>query len=850
MSKFFQYVGIFVMLVSVIFLLKGLPNLELNRTDTLEGAIESAEHKLIPSDYFFAQRAYPNHTIDHKAYKEALGYRERAIVKTTAKRNNDWQFAGPTNVGGRVTDIEMFEDDLNTIFVGTASGGIFKSLDKGENWQPIFEDAASLSIGDLTIAADKTIYVGTGEANAGGGSLAYDGVGVYKSTDEGKNWEWKGLADVGSIGKVVTNPNNAAEVYVAAMGHLFENNTERGLYRSKDGGDNWEQVLFISDSTGAIDLVIDPTNPSILYAAMWERTRRPNNRQYGGATSGIYKSIDGGDNWMELPNGLPNLPNEKGRIGLAIAPSDPNTLMAIYANQRGDLQGIYKSTNAGNNWNQVGNVGSVPFMWWFGKIIIDPLDANTVFAPALDLYRSKNGGTSFNNVSDNMHVDQHALFIHPLNTNFAVAGNDGGVYISQNGGAQWTKKNNLPITQFYTCEIDYTNPESLYGGTQDNNTIRTLTGDLDDWSSLFGGDGFRVLVDPQDNRYIYGEWQRGNLLRSTNGGTSFTSALNGIPNTDRNNWNTPVAMDFNEPSTLYYGTQRIYKSTNRAVSWLPISPDLSNGNQSGNLAFGTLTTIDVSIVDGAIIYAGTDDGNVWNTLDGGTTWNKLSADLPNRWVTDVAADPINSATAYAVFSGYRFGEDIGHIYQTKDNGHSWADISGDLPDVPLNAVIINPANPEQLFVASDIGVFQTMDAGITWELLSNDLPNVPVTDLDFHPPTHTLIAATYGRGLYRYVLPVTTPLVDLNVADFSVSVFPNPVRDVLMVDFALERRTTLSAYLTDLTGRRVRSVVTSDRLDAGDYQWTVSVGDLVAGGYYLVLEGDLGRRAVLINIDD
>ena len=327
-----------------------------------------------------------------------------------------------------------------------------------------------------------------------------------------------------------------------------------------------------------------------------------------------------------------------------------------------------------------------------------------------------------------MHVDQHALFIHPLNTNFAVAGNDGGVYTSINGGTQWTKKNNLPITQFYTCEIDFSEPNRLYGGTQDNSTIRTTTGDLDDWTTLFGGDGFRVLVDPQDNRFIYGESQRGNLLRSTNGGASFQGALNGIASNDRNNWNTPVAMDFNDPTTLYYGTQRVYKSTNRAVSWTAISPDLSNGNQSQSLTFGTLTTIDVSIIDGQIIYAATDDGNVWNTLDGGTSWTNISAALPNRWVTDVATDPIDISTAYTVFSGYRFGENIGHIYKTVDNGDSWTDITGDLPDVPLNAVIINPSNTDHLFVASDIGVFESFDNGSSWNLLADNLPNVPVTD--------------------------------------------------------------------------------------------------------------------------
>ncbi len=796
---------------------------------------EAAESKSLPSDYFFQQRAYPKNKIDRKAYQKALAYRER-VSKIATKRNNSWEFAGPTNIGGRVTDIEMFTDDLTTIFVGAASGGIFKSINQGENWQPIFDDAASLSIGDMTIATDRTIYVGTGEANAGGGSLAYDGVGVYKSTDEGNSWKFKGLTGVGSIGKVVTNPTNSEEVYVAAMGYLFENNVERGVYRSQDGGDNWEQILFVSDSTGAIDLAIDPTNSDVLYAAMWERTRRLSKRQYGGATSGIYKSTDGGDTWTELRNGLPSIAANKGRIGLAIAPSEPNILMAIYANQRGDFQGIYKSTNAGENWNKVGTIGSVSFMWWFGKIFIDPITPDIVFAPGLDLYQSRNGGTSFDNVSDNMHVDQHALFVHPMNTNFVVAGNDGGVYISENGGSQWTKKNNLPITQFYTCEIDFSEPNRLYGGTQDNHTIRTTTGDLADWTALFGGDGFRVLVDPQDNRFVYGEWQRGNLLRSTDGGLSFQNALNGVANNDRNNWNTPVAMDFKEPAALYYGTQRIYKSTNRAARWMPISPDLSNGNQSDNLTFGTITTIDVSTVDGKIIYAGTDDGNVWNTLDGGSTWTKVSANLPNRWVTDVAADPIDAATAYAVFSGYRFGENMGHIYKTVDNGNSWTNISAGLLDIPLNAIVINPANTQQSFLASDIGVFETLNGGIDWHLLTSDMPNVPVTDLDFHAPTNRLVAATYGRGLYQYELEeVTTAVDDLPIFDLEVRIFPNPFQSQTTIKYYLPNKGKVKLQLRDFLGREVKILENSQQKDKGWHQLQLNAESIPAGTYYLVL---------------
>ena len=822
--------------------------LKVSIPEKFENAIpaESLNEKLIPSEYFYAQRAYPHNRINKAAYKKALNYRTNTPKKN--RQQSPWEFAGPFNIGGRVTDVEMFEDDLNTVFVSTASGGIFKSLDSGDSWFPIFDEVNSLSIGDLAIAKDRTIYVGTGEANAGGGSLAYDGLGVYRSLDEGTTWESKGLTDVGSIGQVVVNPDNSDEVFVAAMGYLFENNSERGVYRSEDGGDSWEQVLFVSDSTGAIDLVIHPSNPDILYAAMWERIRRPQFRQYGGITSGIYKSEDGGDTWEELTNGLPIAANLKGRIGLAIAPSNPNTVMAIYADSFGNLEGIFKSTNSGESWERVGNVGSVPFMWWFGKIFIDPINENTVFTPALDLYRSRDGGQSFQNSSDGMHVDQHALFIHPLNTNFIVAGNDGGVYISENGGTNWTKKNTLPITQFYTCEIDFSQPERLYGGTQDNGTIRTITGQLADWQPIFGGDGFRVLVDPLNNQFVYAEAQRGAFGRSTNGGISFQSARNGIVQADRNNWNTPVAFDPNQPSTLFLGTQRVYKSTDRAINWTPISPDLSNGSGGGNINFGTLTTLDVSTINSAIIYAGTDDGNVWNTLDGGATWNNLSANLPNRWVTDVATDPLDVATAYAIYSGYRFGENQGHVFKTEDNGQNWVDLSSSLPDIPLNAIIINPNNTEQLFVASDIGVFESINGGLDWELLIENLPNVPVTDLDFHEPTNALIAATYGRGLYRYNLTnSTTAIANTPKLNFEVKLYPNPTRSNLQIEFELKERTPLSIFLTDISQRRLQTILEVSK-NRGIHQVSTNLDNFATGHYFLVIKTKEQQQAFKVEV--
>jgi photosystem II stability/assembly factor-like uncharacterized protein len=799
-----------------------------------EGQEREAD-KFAPSDYFFQQRSYPLGTIDQNAYVKALEFRKTAKSISKSRSNQAWEFVGPLNVGGRVTDIEMFEDDISTIYVGTASGGVFKSIDKGESWEPIFDEALSLSIGDMAISKgeEKVIYVGTGEANAGGGSLAYDGVGVYKSFDQGVTWEHKGLINVGSIGKVVVHPENADIVFVAAMGHLFKNNEERGVYKSIDGGDTWEQVLFLSDSTGAIDLVMHPENPDLIYAAMWERKREAANRQYGGITSGIYQSKDGGQSWEELKMGLPTHASQKGRIGLAIAPSNPATLYAIYARTDGWLDGIYKSTNSGTSWNRVGEVGSVPFMWWFGKIMVDPFDEDRVFVPALDLFRSVDGGNNFTNVSDGMHVDQHALYIHPQNTSLVIAGNDGGVYISENGGTRWTKKNTLPITQFYTCEIDFQTPTNFYGGTQDNGTIRTLSGSVDDWEFIFGGDGFRVLVDPTDSRFVYAESQRGNLGRSVDGGNSFIGALNGIDiGNRRRNWNTPFVFDPNNTAILYMGTERIYKTENRAASWRAISPDLSNGDVGGNIAFfGTVTTIDVSRVNSNIIYAGTDDGNVWNSIDGGENWNKVSEELPNRWVTAVVASPIDENTAYVVYSGYRFGESIGHIYRTENQGNHWEDISGNLPDIPLNDLIVLPNQASELYLASDIGVFRSENNGATWELFVQDLPQVPIIDLDYHAPTQTLVAATYGRGMYQSKLSLSTSFEESIVSINNIKLYPNPTTAFLNIELKLKRSAKISINLIDRVGRK-RLEGINNELENGTHHLKLHIQDLESGIYF------------------
>ncbi|HSD62450.1 MAG TPA: T9SS type A sorting domain-containing protein [Ignavibacteriaceae bacterium] len=717
-----------------------------------------------PSDWFYRQRAYPTGDIPLNKYYAAIEKKNQLKNAPGRILNNSWLPEGPVNIGGRISDIEMSSTSYDTIYAGIASGGVFKSVNGGSSWVPVFDETGVMSIGDLAVdpVNPNVVYAGTGEVNCGGGSMTYGGNGVYKSIDGGQTWTLLGLAATQYISRIIIDPNNSNTIYLGAMGRLFAKNQERGLYKSTDGGITWQKKLYVSDSTGCVDIAINPQQTNIIYAAMWERTRRPDRHSYGGPTCGIYKSTDGGETWNELTNGIPHNSSTIGRIGISLSASSPNILYAIYADDVGYFTGVYKSTNGGDSWVRT-NDGALngfysSYGWWFGNIRVDPDNPSKVFVMGLDVYRTTDGGNSWNYSSGSMHVDQHAMYIYPSNSNFIIAGNDGGVYKSTNGGSTWTFISQMPITQFYTCEVDYQYPFRLYGGSQDNSVMRTMTGNTNDYQIILGGDGFYVLVDYQNNNYIYAEYQYGALNRSTNGGSSFMDATNGISYSDRSNWCSPIVMDPNNPAILYFGTNHVYKTTNHAANWTSISPDLSNGTPSGNLVYGTVTTIAVSKSDPNVIYAGTDDGNIWVTLNGGTSWTKISDSLPGFWVTRVAIDPNDPMIAYATLSGYRNDEYLPHIFRTSDAGSSWTDISSNIPEAPVNDIIVDPDNTNILYAASDVGVFYSLNNGGNWQYLGDSLPDAPVTDIILHNPTRTLVTATYGRSFYSIDISNIVPV--------------------------------------------------------------------------------------------
>ena len=779
-----------------------------------------------PFDFMFMQRAYPSGEITTSAYSEAIQWKRQSANRNIA--NEVWQFSGPLNIGGRITDIEIPSTQPDVYYVGAASGGIFKTVNGGTDWAPIFDEQQMLSIGDIEISKSNNnlIYVGTGEVNAGGGSLVYDGDGIHKSTDGGTTWQSKGLPDIGSVGKIVLDPNNDNTAFVGAMGPLFRNSANRGVYKTINGGDSWQQVLFVSDSTGVVDMAIHPTDGNIVYAASWERIRRPNKRQYGGITSGIYRTTDGGSNWTELTNGLPSIASQKGRIGMDISQSNPNVLYARYADASGNIQGVYKTTNGGDSWTAVNSsqLTDVGFHWWFGGIFIDPTDENVLYNVDFEVQKSTNGGTSWNSVFTNAHVDQHAIAFNASVAGEVLLGNDGGLYYSNNGGSSAIKDLKLPITQFNRMFVDAQNANKIYGGAQDNSTSRTQSGGLSDWNIIYGGDGFQTLVDPTNTNVIYALYQYGSLGKSTNNGGSFSNATNGISSGDRKNWDTPIAFDPNNSQILYFGANRLYKTTNAAGNWNAISPDLTNGPHTGNLTFGTITTISVSQFNSQVIFVGTDDGKAWVTQDGGSNWTDISAGVPNRWVTKILASKENPNTVYLTLSGYRFGEDVGHVYKSVDFGNSWVDISTSLPDIPVNDIEQDIFG--NLFIGTDVGVLASKDEGINWSVLGENMPSAVVSDLFLHEGSQFMYAATFGRSIYKIDISGNILNTDGNLFTSEVKVFPNPASETVTIFLKnASERTSLMVY--DVMGRLIKQHL----FDKG--QFNLSIENLQRGIYYL-----------------
>lgn len=799
-----------------------------------------------PNDWMAMQRIFPYGRIKPEVYLSATR-QVNELIKNSSRRDNPWSFAGPDNIGGRITDIECPPGNPGTIYVGAATGGIMKTEDSGATWENLFGNVPVISIGDIAIDPDspEIIYAGTGEANAS--SFSFLGNGIYKSTDAGQTWQHMGLENSAYIGRVIVDYSLSQRIFVAACGNLFSASDERGVYRSLNGGQTWERVLFINDSTSAIDLVQHPTNPQILYAAMWERCRGLTYRRSFGQSSGIWKSSNGGTTWTELTNGLPK-GNYVGRIGLSIAKSNPDILYAFYDLANEEVA-VYQTINGGQAWTRTNDWAlygmNSNFGWYFGQIRVDPADPNHVFVMGVPLFSTSNGGNTWTDNWDT-HVDHHAMFFDET-TGRILEGNDGGLYFSDNNGSSWEKINNLPLTQFYAIDVDNQLPQRIYGGTQDNNTIRTLSGATSDWAPFLGGDGMYTLVDYTDSDILYAESQWGYLNRSFDGGNTMEYIGDKMAN-DRVNWSAPLAMHPEDPYILYFGTYRIWKSTDYGSSWEAISGDLTHGY---NDYFYTLTTIAISAVNPAIILTGSGDGKVYVSDDNGQTWRDISAGLPDRWITHVAADPFDMQTIYVTLSGFRWDEPLPHVFKSTNLGQSWTDISSNLPEFPVNDIALDPDLPGRIIVGTDAGLYGTTDGGQTWSWIWNSLPAVPICALKVHVPSRTIVAGTYGLSAYKASLDeIMTGIVHPEKkGSLHITAFPNPVSPNSCIRFYLPENDLISIKLYGLNGA-LPIIIFESSVPKGEKSITFSSGNdlhnLSAGVYLLTVEGSKFKGAVKI----
>lgn len=780
-------------------------------------------------DWFEKQRAFPFEEIPNEEYLKAIEY-----VKQMPVYQSDnplpWVLAGPTNIEGRITVMAIDPVNPQIVYAGTANGGLWKSTNFCQSWVSIFDGQNTSSIGAFAVDPGNSaiLYCGTGESN----SLRsyYPGTGIYKSTNGGTNWVSIGLTGSYSIGNISINPLNTQIIYAASVGSLRRKNTERGVYRSTNGGASWVQSLFIADSVGAIDVVVDPVNPNRVFAAMWERQRREDYIKYGGPMTALYLSTNAGTSWSVVGGGFPSNASDLGRISLDICITNPQVVYALTAFANGNTRGLYKTTDGGTSWVQISSsAGSSSNYAWFNRICkVNPNDANSVYCGGLNMQRSTNGGSSFISVSAS-HVDQHAVAFAPSNPNFVVIGNDGGVDYSSNGGASWIASTTMPVTQFYAGDIDNNNPSTILGGTQDNGTIRT-TGAPGSWNEINGGDGFYCLVDYSTSQRVYASSQNGGLVRSVNGGASFQGATSGLSLT-YTNWMTPYVMDKNNPLTLYCGTYMIHRTTNGMQSWTAISPDLTNGHIQN---LGTITTVDVSASNPNVIYCGTDDANVWVTTSGGINWTKIINGLPYRWVTRVTVHPTHANICYVTLSGYKVDSTGAHVFKTTNYGAVWNSISSNLPDAPANDILVDPAFLNTLYLATDVGVMISTNDGVSWSAYGQGITsNVPCHDLTLNNNSRKLVVWTHGRSAYMTNLePVGISVISEVAEDYRLNQnYPNPFNPDTRIRFSVPADGKVTLKVFDITGGLTAELLNTEK-KKGTYEVSFNGSNFSSGVYF------------------
>jgi len=768
-----------------------------------EGEVLAEKHR--PADQFFLQRAGPDGRLSLPVYTAALREARTRLTARNAPQGFDvpWIERGPGNLGARINAVAYSKRDPNLRYVGFAVGGVFKTTNGGADWQPVFDDQLFLSVGALAIDPqdDSTIYVGTGDPNISG--YPFIGDGLWRSADGGESWTSLGLIDQCIISKILIHPTDPNTLWVGTMGLPFEPTPDRGLYRTQDGGQTWDQILFVSDSAGVTDIVMDPTNPDILYAATWNRIRNNAFSAVSGQHGRVWKSLDGGDSWQMLSGGLPM--GAVGRIGLSISGQNPQKLVASVVGTDNRLFNVYETEDGGANWEALLEESDLLFAqnplggfgWYFGDIRYNPYDDEDIFLLGVDLWRSTNGGADWFMTTPpwwqyQVHADKHDL--QWIDQNTCLLTTDGGIYQSDDNGFNWTRIDRISASDFYRVAYNPHLPDWYYGGAQDQGTSGGTSPDMD-WLRIYGGDGFSMAFHPDDPNIWYAETQNGGIVGSPDAGQSWYNGREGIESDDRRNWDMPYQISAHDPNVMYTGTFRMYRSeAGHPPSWEPISDDLTDGNIFG-APFHTISALHESPVEPGLVYVGTTDGNVWRTADDGFTWASISAGLPDRYVTDVVASPDQADWVYVAHSGYKDNEFAPRLFRSKDRGDQWEDISSDLPDLAINEILVLPGSRDSvLFVATDGGVYGSLDQGASWSRLGTAFPFIPVYDLAWNELRNELVAGTYARSIRSFPLDSlsrevedTTSVSVTQILDPQASgllVFPSPARDRITLQFS------------------------------------------------------------------
>ncbi|MGH9350275.1 MAG: VPS10 domain-containing protein [Vicinamibacterales bacterium] len=684
---------------------------------------------------------------------------------------------GPASMSGRVDDLAVFESNPAIFYVAGATSGLWKTTNHGTTFTQVFDSATTSTIGDVAIAPNDAnlVWVGTGEANNRQSSSWGDG--LYKSGDGGLTWQHAGLADSKAIARIIVDPVDYSTVYVAAAGNLWGAGGERGVYKTADGGQTWTRALHVDDDTGATDLVMDPSNNKVLYAAMYQRRRAAWGFNGGGPGSGIYKTSDAGRTWTKLTRGIPEGP--LGRIGLDLYRRNPNVVYATIEHQR--ESGVYRSDDAGATWAKLSATNPRPM--YFSQIRVDPMSDHRIYVLGVQLHVSDDGGKTFrNDGASRIHVDHHAMWINPRDSNMVMIGNDGGMSISYDRSRTWVWMPNLPFAQFYRVTYDMQRPYHVCGGLQDNNTwcapsdVRNEHGIAnDDWYIIGGGDGFQAQMDPADPRILYAESQDGRMNRVDRVTNERKAIRPEAPEGEppyRWNWDTPMRISAHNPSTIFVAANRLFTSSDRGHSWKPISPDLTTNTDRETLSlmgvvakdftiarhdgvqsYGNLVQFSESPRKPGIYYTGSDDGVVSVSRDDGANWANVTARVPglpkNTYVSRLEASRFEDGTVYAAFDGHRTNDFGTYVFASTDFGNTWRSIAGDLPKGQVVRTIAEDLkNPEVLYLGTESGLFVTIDRGRRWTRIRGNFPTVPVYEITLHPRENDMIVATHGRGVW------------------------------------------------------------------------------------------------------